>query len=148
VTRLGSFRADRDDLLSGSARVIYVFDDALGELRPSRYSLLPIGLIRPLRNVDLASRSVENRANAIAYTSTDTSSEEIAGQFKGFKRTALADIRGVELQHGGKIATACTLTIRTANSTERFMVQADEAPQAARLLTRVLGSRFQSNLSS
>ena len=72
-----------------------------------------------------------------------------AQQFKWARRTAFADTLGVELHHGGKIATACTLTIRTTDGeTTNLLVQAEDAEYVRDLLARALGSRFQTDLSS
>ncbi len=136
MARLGSFRADDD------SRLVYVFDDALIEMRPSTISSLPDWLLRPGLLGDTEGRSLDTfRA--------ETSSQEIAQQFKWAERTAFADIEGVELHHGGRIRTACELTIGTTDgSTANLFVKADEAEYVRDLLARALGSRFQSDLGS
>ena len=143
MARLGSFRADDD------SRLVYVFDDALIEMRPSTISSLPDWLLRPGLLGDTEGRSLDKREASVLSFRAETSSQEIAQRFKWAERTAFADIEGVELHHGGRIRTACELTIDTTDgSTANLFVKADEAEYVRDLLARALGSRFQSDLGS
>ena len=148
MARLGSFRANSDGL-STDSWAIYVFDDGLIELRPSTISAVPGWLAAPGLFPDTAGRSLDKREGAVLTLGEDTSSQAVAQQFKWAKRTAFADTEGVELHHGGKVMTACDLTVRTTDGqTATLLVQAEDAEYVRDLLARVLGSRFQSDLAS
>ena len=149
MARLGSFRANSDGL-STDSWAIYVFDDGLIELRPSTISAVPGWLeSRPGLFPDMAGRSLDKREGAVLALGEDTSSQAVAQQFKWAKRTAFADTEGIELHHGGKVMTACDLTIRTTSGeTATLLVQAEDAEYVRDLLARALGSRFHTDLSS
>src|SRR5215471_3207384 len=148
MARLGSFRASSDGP-STDSWAIYVFDDGLIELRPSTISALPGWLAAPGLFPDMAGRSLEKREGAVLALGEDTSSRAVAQQFKWAKRTAFADTEGVELHHGGKVMTACDLTVRTTDGqTATLLVQAEDAEYVRDLIARALGPRFQSVLAS
>jgi hypothetical protein len=141
MARLGSFRSFNS--------VIYVFDDALVEMRPSKISYLADFALPAWIHRDMPTGSLDNRDAAVSDASVDISSQELAQQFKGCARTPFSEVAGVELQRGSKASTACDLVVRTTDGkTTSVLVEAGEAERARDLLARALGSRFQSGLSS
>jgi hypothetical protein len=97
----------------------------------------------------MAGRSLDKRESTVIDLGEDTTSQVVAQQFNWARRTAFADTLGVELDHGGKIETACKLTIRTTDGkTANLLVQAEDAEYVRDLFTRALGSRFQTDLRS
>lgn len=140
----GEFDVGREDDVPG---LVYVFDDGLVEVRPSRTVSVLVSLSERWISRRLAERSRDNSYNKIAALGDEATSADLVAALPRARRIPTSDIAKAELSAPGKTFNKfyCKLVVHAGAGKHTFWVAEATRQSVIKLLQPLLGTRLQIN---